>query len=139
MINWTHTETFTDPATGSIQPKLFISHFGGSRLEMSSHDPTNKNALPTEFWLPVYSTKGKSLREQIVDGSLVYLIGFGSDEADTSGRLMMVRHTVDRAKLAEADPETMQHLPQCFMTIAAILAPHDFDLDKSLWDATNKN
>lgn len=139
MIPWTSTETFTDPTTGSIQPKWFISEVGGSRFEWSAHDPTIKNMLPDHFWLPVFTANGKNLRQDIVDGSLVFLIGYGADDSDSSGRMMLVRHTVDRNKVTDADPQTIQHIAQCTKAVAMLLAPHGFDPNKSLWDSIGSN
>ncbi|MES2997133.1 MAG: hypothetical protein V4733_10030 [Verrucomicrobiota bacterium] len=139
MIDWTHTETFTDPSTGSIQPKWFISEVGGSRFEWSAHDSTIKSKLPDHFWLPVFTAKAKNLRQDIIDGSIVFLIGFGADDSDSSGRMMLVRHTIDRDKLDEADTETLQHAAQCTAAVAMFLAPHGFDPNKSLWDTPTRN
>ena len=138
MINWTTTEIFTDSITGQPFPKWFVSEAAGSRLEWSTHDPTIKEKLPPDFWLPVYASSEKNLRQHVVDGALVYLIGFGSD-SDHNGKLMMLRMTIDRLKLAANPEETLGHVAQAGIVVQAMLAPHGFDPDKSMWDSVTAN
>jgi len=119
-------------------PRWFVSEVVGSKLEWSTHDDTIKTLIPDAIWIPVYSFPGVTLKTDVIDDSLIYLIGHGAD-SDASGRMSLFRYTADRAELAKECSPALGHMAACMAGIEMMLEPYGFEVDRSVWDTISQN
>lgn len=129
-FQWDKTETFTG-SNGQPGIRYAISDHDGVSVEFSMHDPTIKELVEPEQWVPVFTSDMVNSKIDRINGHLVILCGFGKPK-DPMGNLLMFR-------VSHRPGFSRARMDQIVKLIFATLMGFGIRIDQKMQDAVRGN